>query len=128
MASIIHCIPMGFMHIGGRPILFSSPGVQTHSFVPLTKIVMVPSAAISATVAFWVTCSGPERRALVILGFSALSVISRPPGVGSFGTGSFLPAPSKAVGPDRAAVWPETIHKTAAGIIVDRKPPRRALY
>ena len=39
-------------HMGGRPILFSSPGVQTHSFVPLTKTIMAPSAEISATVAF----------------------------------------------------------------------------
>src|ERR1700752_623612 len=67
MASIIHCLPMGFMHIGGSPILFSFPGVQTHSFVPLTRTVRVRSAAISATVASLVTCSGPERRALVIL-------------------------------------------------------------
>jgi hypothetical protein len=27
IASIIHRIPMGFMHIGGSPILFSFPGV-----------------------------------------------------------------------------------------------------
>src|SRR3984957_12307284 len=83
MASIIHRIPMGFMHIGGSPILFSFPGVQTHSFVPLTKIVMVPLAAISATVLSLVTCSGPDRRALVILGSSALSVMSWPPEVES---------------------------------------------
>jgi hypothetical protein len=37
MASIIHRIPMGFMHIGGSPILFSFPGVQTHSFVPFDQ-------------------------------------------------------------------------------------------
>src|SRR5258708_5472484 len=127
MASIIHCIPMGFMHIGGRPILFSSPGVQTHSFVPLTKIVMVPSAAISATVAFWVTCSGPERRALVILGSSALSIISWPPGVGSLGSVSFRPDSSKVESPDRAAVWPEPVNKAAAGIVVARNSLRVAI-
>src|SRR5271154_2325217 len=66
----------GFMHMGGSPILFSFPGVQTHSFVPWTRTVMVPSAAISATVASLVTCSGPERRALLTLGSSALSVMS----------------------------------------------------
>src|SRR3984893_18401840 len=89
MASIIHRIPMGFMHIGGSPILFSFPGVQTHSFVPLTKTIMVPSAAISATVAPLVTCSRPERRALLILGSSALSVMSWPPEVESLNTVSF---------------------------------------
>src|SRR5260370_9540012 len=115
MASIIHCIPLGFMHMGWRPILSSSPRVQTHSFVPLTKIVMVPSAAISATVAFWVTCSGPERRALVILGSSALSVISWPPGVGSLGTVSFRPDPSKVEGPNKADVWHKQSKKTAPG-------------
>jgi hypothetical protein len=66
-------IPIGFMHIGGSPILFSSPGTQTHSLVPLAKTVSVPSVPSSATVAFLVTCSGPESRALVILGSSAWS-------------------------------------------------------
>src|SRR5258705_10375465 len=85
MASIIHCMPAGFMHIGGAPILFSSPGTHTHSFDPLTRIVMVPSAFNSATVACLVTCSGPESRALVIRGSSALSSMSCPlsPGVSS---------------------------------------------
>src|SRR5260370_16840957 len=110
MASIIHCIPMGFMHMGGRPILFSSPGVQTHSFVPLTKIVMVPSAAISATVAFWVTCSGPERRALVILGSSALLVIFWPPGGGAFWPFSFLPDSTHVSDPVNHAVCSRHSH------------------
>src|ERR1700688_244001 len=71
MASIIQRMPMGFMHIGGSPILFSSPGTQTHSFVPLTRTVMEPSRFSSAIVASLVTCSGPERRALLTLGSSA---------------------------------------------------------
>src|ERR1700722_14160843 len=78
MASIIHRIPIGFIHIGGSPILFSSPGVHTHSLVPLTSTVMAPPAPKMATVASLVTCAGPERRALLTLGSSALSVISWP--------------------------------------------------
>jgi hypothetical protein len=74
----IHRIPIGFMHIGGSPILFSLPGTQTHSLVPLAKTVSVPSAPSSATVAFLVTCSGPESRALVIFGSCARSCICWP--------------------------------------------------
>jgi predicted transcriptional regulator len=61
----------GFMHIGGSPILFSLPGTQIHSLVPLPRTVGVPPAPSSATVASLVICLGPERRALVILGSSA---------------------------------------------------------
>jgi hypothetical protein len=46
---------MGFKHIGGAPILFSSPGVQTHSFVPLTRTVMMPPGPSSAIVASLLT-------------------------------------------------------------------------
>src|SRR5260370_36021374 len=125
MASIIHRIPMEFMHIGGSPILFSFPGVQTHSFVPLTKTVKVPSAAISATVASLVPCSGPERRALVILGSSPLSVMYWPPGVGSLDTVSFRPVSSIVETPDRAAVWPELLVSQAAPAIVVARNPLR---
>src|ERR1700731_164018 len=125
MASIIHRIPMGFMHIGGAPILFSFPGVQTHSLVPFTTTVIVPSAAISATVASLVTCSGPARRALVILGSSPLSVIYWPPGVGSLDTVSFRPVSSTVESPDRAGVWPELlVSKAAAAIVVARNSLR----
>src|SRR3984893_16036302 len=125
MASIIHRIPMGFIHIGGSPILFSFPGVQTHSFVPLTRTVIVPSTAISATVASLVTCSGPERRALVILGSSPLSVMYLPPGFGSSDTVSFRPVSSIAESPDRAKVWPELLlSKAATAIVVARKSLR----
>src|SRR5580700_11475547 len=116
---------MGFMHIGGSPILFSFPGVQTHPFVPLTGTVMVLSAAISATVASLVTCSGPERRALVILGSSPLSVIYWPPEVSSLDTVSFRPGSSTMEGPDRAALWPELLgSKAAAAIVVARNSLR----
>src|ERR1700735_1142077 len=125
MASIIHRIPMGFMHIGGSPILFSFPGVQTHSLVPLTRTVIVPSAAISATVASLVTCSGPERRALIILGSSALSVIYWPPGVGSSNAGSSRPVSSIVESPDRASVWLALlVSKAAAAIVVARNSLR----
>src|ERR1700733_769479 len=125
MASIIHRIPIGFMHIGGTPILFSFPGVQTHSLAPLTRTVMVPSAAISATVASLVTCSGPARRALVILGSSPLSVMYCPPGFGSSDAVSFRPGSSIAESPDRAKVWPELlVSKAAAAIVVARNSLR----
>src|SRR5580704_12056359 len=83
IASIIHCMPIGFMHIGGAPILFSSPGTQTHSFEPFASTIMLPSAAMSATVASFVTTSGPDRRALRILGSTALSPVCESPPVAS---------------------------------------------
>src|ERR1700733_3964311 len=125
MASIIHRIPMGFMHIGGTPILFSFPGVQTHSLVPLTRTVRVPSAAISATVASLVTCSGPARRALVILGSSPLSVPYWPPETRSLDTISFRPISSTVERPDRASACPELlVSKAAAAIVVARNSLR----
>src|ERR1700733_1060456 len=78
MASSIHRMPIGFMHIGGAPTLFSSPGTQTHWLLPLTRTVMEPPLPSSETVASLVTCSGPDRRARVILGSSALSITSSP--------------------------------------------------
>src|SRR5450432_2814620 len=106
---------MGFTHIGGSPILFSFPGVQTHSFVPLNRTVIVPSAAISATVASLVTCAGPERRALVILGSSARSAMFRSPGVESMKAVSFRPVSSlKKSSAGVFLVWPELAASEAA--------------
>src|SRR3984885_996324 len=99
---IIQCGPMGMAGTSvGRRFLFSFPGVQTHSLVPLTRTVMVPSAAISATVASLVTCSGPERRALVILGSFPLSIMYWPSGVGSLDAVSFRTVSSIVESPDR---------------------------
>src|SRR3984885_13318725 len=117
---------MGFMHIGGSPILFSFPGVQTHSFVPLTRTVMVPSAAISATVASLVTCSGPERRALVILGSSALSVMFESPRFGSLNAVSFRPLAAATEGSKNSdkGCHELLVSEAAAAIVVVTNPLR----
>ena len=74
----------------------------------------------SATVASLVTCSGPERRALLILGSSALSVMPWRPGVESLDSVSLRPVSSTMESPDRAAaIWREpSVSEAAAAIVV----------
>jgi hypothetical protein len=128
MASIIHCMPIGFMHIGGAPILFSSPGVQTHSFDPFASMIMLPSAAISATVASLVTTSGPDRCALRILGSSALSAICESPPTASFCSGYFGSGSPVTRKPGRAIeAWPANPASEVVAAMVVAMNSRRVL-
>ena len=73
--SMNHCMPIGSSAIGTSPMMFSLPGLQTHSLVPLDNTCRCPSASISATVASAVTIEGPERRARLIFSLTIASVI-----------------------------------------------------
>ena len=50
LTSANHCMATGSAHIGGSPIMFSLPGVQTHLFVPWRSTFLWPAKSVSTTV------------------------------------------------------------------------------
>ncbi|WP_186110213.1 hypothetical protein [Burkholderia gladioli] len=70
-------MPIRSTHIGGSPIRFSLPGVQTQPLLPWRRILdMLPCMSISATVASRVICDGPACIARAILIARSSSSIS----------------------------------------------------
>src|SRR5271155_5172593 len=65
--SMNHCMDASSAHMAGSPTPVGSPGMQVNPLVPARRIVILPCASISATVAALATSGGAAESARAIL-------------------------------------------------------------
>lgn len=109
-------MPTRSTHIGGSPIRFSLPGVQTQPLLPWRRILdMLPCMSISATVASRVICDGPACIARAILIARSSSSISAWAGPGGKASASLPKLPC-------TLSCPQARLPTRAAIAAPKKP------